>query len=1155
MAGKPVFIKYMRVNYFSSKTRHSLGVGVLSFIRKLSFHAFVTGLKRLQPFVISPSTKGTMRGAGIGYRKHRYITHTTLPYKESAIRTWSGGQVFVLLALFYLIGVLTFYTPLLEIRIFVTVLSILYFIDIIFNLYLILRSLRKPIEITFTDKKLRSIIDKELPIYSILCPLYKEAEIVPQFLKAIAKLDWPKDKLDVVLLLEEDDSETINSVKSMTLPSYIRVIIVPDSDPRTKPKACNYGLSFARGELLVVFDAEDIPDPMQLKKAYLGFATLPRDIRCLQAKLNYYNPNQNFLTRLFTAEYSLWFDLTLTGLQSLNSTIPLGGTSNHFRTKDLRQLKGWDAFNVTEDADLGVRLFKNGFKTAIIDSTTWEEANSVVSNWFRQRSRWIKGYIQTYFVHMRNFSGFVRENGFRHAFIFQLTIGGKLLFLLVNPFMWLVTFLYFTFYAYTAPVIELVYYTPIAYVAVFSLVFGNFLFFYYYMIACAKRNQWGLVKYVFLIPFYWAMMSYAGFTAIYQLFFRPHYWEKTTHGFHLSGTRQGAIRYRIAQYPVSAERLRRIPVFTPAFVKRFLVGLYYILFLGADIALVSFLYPSAFVGQYYFISFIGKSIFICSQVISFSSFSIFRRMGLLIKEKAKISYLVFITFLSSWTGVVIFGFLGAGAFTIISTLSLFAIAMLCFAISNVFVIYYLRKNIYAFFTVAYAVNTLQLIVIFFVRTDIAHVVQMIVYLASADMLLMFVLHLNKDYLRIFENNLGGFFDLLSNDLIRQSWKKKQMRILIFNWRDTRHVFAGGAEVYVHELAKHWVKQGNKVTIFCGNDNKHVANEVIDGIEIFRRGGTYTVYFFAFIYYLFKFRGKYDLIIDCENGIPFFTPLYVQKPIILVIHHVHQEIIRKYLHFPMSQIAAILEAKFMPVVYRQRQIITVSESSKEEIIKLGFTREENIEIVHNGMSLRTEKYAVKTEYPLFLYLGRLQDYKNIDIAISAFARVLKKYQNAKLKIAGFGESYSKLRKLTKKLKIDGSVAFLGKVSHMDKTRLLSEAWVVIQPSQMEGWGITVIEANACGTPVIASRVNGLRDSVIDGITGILVEQRNVGLFARAMEQLIKNSRLRKKLSKEAYTWSKNFSWGKSANLFYNIIGKSISHQERGALVFTKAENIK
>lgn len=484
--------------------------------------------------IIPPENKRTMRGAGLSYKNKKFITHTTLPIWESAYYTINGSQFIILSLLIVLLGLAYIFDPLQEIRVIVTVISAFYFIDTMFNLYLVLKSLKKPVEVNFDEKQLNKLSDKDLPVYTILCPLYKEARIIPQFLRSIARLDWPSNKLDVLLLLEEDDKESIKIVSKMKLPSYCRTIIVPDSMPKTKPKACNYGLSYARGDYLVIYDAEDIPDPMQLKKAYLAFKTLPSDIRCLQAKLNYYNPGQNLLTRLFTAEYSLWFDLTLTGLQSLNSAIPLGGTSNHFRTDDLKALKGWDPFNVTEDADLGIRLFKHGFRTAIIDSTTLEEANSRVGNWFRQRSRWIKGYIQTYLVHTRNMGQFISSHGLKHAFIFHLTIGGKILFLFINPFMWVITFTYFAFYDQSSALIESVFYPPVSYFAVVSWIFGNFLFIYYYMIACNKLRQWDLVKYIFLIPLYWAMMSISASIALYQLFFKPHYWEKTVHGLHLN---------------------------------------------------------------------------------------------------------------------------------------------------------------------------------------------------------------------------------------------------------------------------------------------------------------------------------------------------------------------------------------------------------------------------------------------------------------------------------------------------------------------------------------------------------------------------------------------------------------------------------------------
>ena len=256
--------------------------------------------------------------------------------------------------------------------------------------------------------------EPELPVYTVLVPLYKEREIAEKIVSAALSLDYPRDKLDVKLLLEEDDAPTRSAVEGMELPECIEVVVVPKGLPRTKPRACNHGLERARGEFLVIYDAEDRPEPQQLKKAVSIFRRLENSRRgkrvvCLQAKLNYYNPRQNWLTKFFTLEYTQWFDLFLPGLHALRVPIPLGGTSNHFRTETLKELGGWDPFNVAEDCDLGMRLYKRGFKTAVFDSTTWEEANSELGNWIRQRSRWVKGYIQTHLVHTREW--FVSPGG------------------------------------------------------------------------------------------------------------------------------------------------------------------------------------------------------------------------------------------------------------------------------------------------------------------------------------------------------------------------------------------------------------------------------------------------------------------------------------------------------------------------------------------------------------------------------------------------------------------------------------------------------------------------------------------------------------------------------------------------------------------------
>ena len=232
----------------------------------------------------------------------------------------------------------------------------LYLSHLLVNIGLSFLTFRHSSEEAIDDEIVAALGTANWPHYTILCPLYKEARVVPQFVSAMQALDYPPEKLQILFLTEVDDVATRQAIHALALPQHFKVVTVPDGSPRTKPRACNYGLMQATGQYVVIFDAEDIPEPTQLKKAVLAFANHGPKLACVQAKLNFYNPQQNLLTRWFTAEYSLWFDLTLPGLQRAGFALPLGGTSNHFPTQVLRALGGWDAFNVTEDCDLGLRL-------------------------------------------------------------------------------------------------------------------------------------------------------------------------------------------------------------------------------------------------------------------------------------------------------------------------------------------------------------------------------------------------------------------------------------------------------------------------------------------------------------------------------------------------------------------------------------------------------------------------------------------------------------------------------------------------------------------------------------------------------------------------------------------------------------------------------
>jgi cellulose synthase/poly-beta-1,6-N-acetylglucosamine synthase-like glycosyltransferase len=461
------------------------------------------------------------------FREHSANALLARSPDDSARRVLSRGQKVFFISVLVALAFGFLLAPLFTGTLLVGIATVFYLSFSAYKFYLAYRAIAHTLEIETTQAEIAALDDRALPMYTILVPLYKESEVLPRLVKAIDRLDYPKPKLDVKLLLEEDDEETIAVARASQLPSHFKIVIIPQGKPRGKPKACNYGLIHALGEYVVIFDAEDLPERDQLKKALVAFDKAGASVACVQAKLNYYNRDQNMLTRWFTTEYSMWFDLFLPGLDASGAPIPLGGTSNHFRTDALRELGAWDPYNVTEDADLGVRLYKAGYKTAVIDSTTYEEANSEVYNWIRQRSRWVKGYIQTYLVHMRHPVKLWKQMGPRGFLSFQMTVGGTFFGFLVNPVFWLLTASWFLF-QFTW--IKQIYPAPLFYIGAFSLYFGNFTFVYLNVAGCLRREYYDMVKYALLSPFYWALMSIAAWKGFLQLFYAPSYWEKTKHG-------------------------------------------------------------------------------------------------------------------------------------------------------------------------------------------------------------------------------------------------------------------------------------------------------------------------------------------------------------------------------------------------------------------------------------------------------------------------------------------------------------------------------------------------------------------------------------------------------------------------------------------------
>ncbi|MCI5050201.1 MAG: glycosyltransferase [Rickettsiales bacterium] len=444
----------------------------------------------------------------------------------SAYTTLTKTQRFILIGLLALSFAALWFEPRLTLIYTLTFVNCFYFATIIFKFLLLFR--RKD-SVNIDDATLESLSDGDLPIYTILAPMYKEEASIPNLLEAIRNLNYPKTKLDVKLVVEEDDEMTINAIKALKPEPYFDIIRVPPSEPRTKPKACNYALAFAKGDIVTIYDVEDQPEPNQLKKVVAAYKQCDPSVICFQARLNYFNWNESMITKLFAIEYSSLFDIMLPGLDRLKIPIPLGGTSNHINLRRLRDLGDWDPYNVTEDADLGMRLAVNGFRTEVLDSVTLEEAPITFIPWLKQRTRWIKGYMQTWLVYMRN-PGILHKALKTKGFIgFQLFIGGPCFVFVFSPLLWVLAGVWIAGYI---PMDDV---PPWLYQSCYAVLFLGIFCHLIYALAAAKKwsHSWrstSIAPAILMFPFYWLLHSIASLRALWQLVFKPHYWDKTTHG-------------------------------------------------------------------------------------------------------------------------------------------------------------------------------------------------------------------------------------------------------------------------------------------------------------------------------------------------------------------------------------------------------------------------------------------------------------------------------------------------------------------------------------------------------------------------------------------------------------------------------------------------
>jgi len=364
------------------------------------------------------------------------------------------------------------------------------------------------------------------PRISVLVPLFNEHDIATRLVARLQRLDYPEDRLQVLLILEHSDTVTANALAEFDLPDWMRIITVPPGSPQTKPRALNYALDFANGEIIGIYDAEDAPARDQLRTVAETFADAPADVACLQGVLDFYNARNTWLTRCFTIDYANWFRLVLPGLVRLGFAIPLGGTTVFFRRKILEKIGRWDAHNVTEDADLGLRLARRGYRTEFISSVTMEEATATVPAWVRQRSRWIKGYAVTWAVHMRAPIRLLRELGFRKFLGFQILFLGSLSQFILAPFLW-------SFWLVLAGLPH-----PLAEIAPWSAVVGFGVAFLLceaatitaLALSVATPRHRGLIWWVPLMHLYFPLSAIACWKAIWELVTRPFFWDKTAHG-------------------------------------------------------------------------------------------------------------------------------------------------------------------------------------------------------------------------------------------------------------------------------------------------------------------------------------------------------------------------------------------------------------------------------------------------------------------------------------------------------------------------------------------------------------------------------------------------------------------------------------------------
>ncbi|MEM9029648.1 MAG: glycosyltransferase [Pseudomonadota bacterium] len=466
----------------------------------------------------TPHISSRMRFAASGIRR-------TAPHFSAATGLWSW-QVAALVSVPGLLIGIGLVEPGLVAPAALGTLSVIFLIVVLLRLVAAVIVVAGPSDVDLLTRLRLS--DEELPTYAVVVPLYREADIVADCISAMANVDYPTDKLDIVFAVEADDAATLDAFARVPLPLHMRIEVVAVGEPRTKPKALNYVLAGLSCEYVAVYDAEDLPEPDQLRKAAIRFSAGGANLGCLQAKLNIYNWDDCVITRQFCLEYSGLFDGFLRALEFAGLPIPLGGTSNHFPRSVLQAIGGWDAHNVTEDADLGLRLARLGYRVSVLDSTTWEEAPANAGVWLRQRTRWIKGWLQTYAVHMRQPFRLLRDLGFWRFAGLQAFVGGLLASAFLHPLVYILIALQVSgpdpFAIPSDPLSKTMWA-----IAAFNVGAGLISAAVLAGVSVVKRRRPKLLMSLLLMPVYWLAITIAAYRAAWHLWAKPFSWEKTPH--------------------------------------------------------------------------------------------------------------------------------------------------------------------------------------------------------------------------------------------------------------------------------------------------------------------------------------------------------------------------------------------------------------------------------------------------------------------------------------------------------------------------------------------------------------------------------------------------------------------------------------------------